>query len=121
PGDILTLAKNAPTRFHESRILYEAAKALVDLARYSAAERVLRDIIHLEPDHYEAELLLAVVLIKQGETSAAEHELRRLSQQYKDQPRAANMLGQVFRHLWHLSWAPKPGRQTTDLSAEEIA
>jgi tetratricopeptide (TPR) repeat protein len=118
PGDILTLAKCAPTRFHESQILYEAAKALVDLARYSAAERVLRDIIQMEPDHSEAGLLLAVVLTKQDEIPAAEHELRRMSEQYKDQPRAANLLGQVFRHLWHLSWAPKPGHRKTDTDKE---
>ena len=122
PGDILTLAKCAPTRFHESQILYEAAKALVDLGRYSAAERVLRDIIHLDPEHFEAELLLAVVLTKQEEIPAAEHELRRLSQQYKDQPRAANLLGQVFRHLWHLSWAPKrDDKKKTTVTDEEIA
>ena len=37
---------NAPTRMHEARILFEAAKALVDLSRFTAAARVLREVIH---------------------------------------------------------------------------
>jgi hypothetical protein len=51
PGDIITLAMNAPTRMHESRILFEAAKALVDLSRFTAAARVLRNVIWLDPNH----------------------------------------------------------------------
>ena len=42
PGDIITLAMNAPTRMHEARILFEAAKALVDLSRFTAAARCSR-------------------------------------------------------------------------------
>src|SRR5262249_31238356 len=41
PGDIVTLARNAPTRLHEARILFEAAIALINLCRYAAAEKVL--------------------------------------------------------------------------------
>src|SRR5260221_1801804 len=66
PGDILTLAMNAPTRLHESKILYEAAIALIDLCRYTAAERVLRDVIRLNPTHSDAQLQLALVLSRLG-------------------------------------------------------
>ena len=41
PGDILTLARNAPTRIHEARILYEASIALINLSRCAAAEAIL--------------------------------------------------------------------------------
>jgi tetratricopeptide (TPR) repeat protein len=104
PGDILTLAMNAPTRFHETRILYEAAIALIDLCRYSAAERVLRDVIRLDPAHGEAQFELARVLSHLGETISAEHQLRKILNDNKDVPRAADLLGQVFRQLWYLSW-----------------
>ena len=104
PGDILTLAMNALTRFHETRILYEAAIALIDLCRYSAAERVLRDVIRLDPAHGEAQFELARVLSHLGETISAEHQLRKILNDNKDVPRAADLLGQVFRQLWYLSW-----------------
>jgi hypothetical protein len=61
PADILTLAMNAPTRLHERQILFEAAKALIALRRYSAAERVLRDVIRLDPDYADAQIRLAQV------------------------------------------------------------
>jgi tetratricopeptide (TPR) repeat protein len=104
PGDILTLAMNAPTRLHESKILYEAAIALIDLCRYTAAERVLRDVIRLDPAHTNAQLQLALVLSHLGKSLLAEHQLRKISWQHRDDPQAADLLGQVFRHLWHLSW-----------------
>src|SRR6185312_8602494 len=61
PEDILTLARNAPTRLHEARLLFETAVALIDLCRYPAAERVLKDVTRLDPDHSEAQLQLALV------------------------------------------------------------
>jgi tetratricopeptide (TPR) repeat protein len=104
PGDILTLAMNAPTRLHESRILYEAAIALTDLCRYEAAERVLRDVIRLHPEHDEAQLQLAVVLSHLDRTIPAEQQLRKIQRDQRDVPEAANLLGEVYRQLWHVTW-----------------
>ena len=115
PGDILTLAMNAPTRIHEARILYEAAIALINLSRYAAAEKVLADVIRLSPDRTEAELDLALVASHLGKTTAAEHQLRKILEKHKEDPRAADLLGQVFRHLWRLSWqAQSSGSQRQD-------
>jgi tetratricopeptide (TPR) repeat protein len=115
PGDILTLAMNAPTRMHEARILYEAAIALINLSRYAAAEKVLADVIRLSPDQTEAELDLAMVASHLGKTTAAEHQLRKILEKHKEDPRAADLLGQVFRHLWRLSWQT----QSTDQRQEK--
>jgi tetratricopeptide (TPR) repeat protein len=104
PGDILTLAMNAPTRWHEARILYEAAMALINLGRYAVAEPVLRDVIRLDPAQADAQVQLALVLSRLDKPLPAEHQLRKILQQHKDDPKAADLLGQVFRHLWHLSW-----------------
>jgi hypothetical protein len=86
-----------------------------DLSRYSAAKRVLGDVIRLNPDDANAKIQLAMVLSKLDEIPTAEHELRKLSRDYKGQPQAANSLGQVFRHLWHLSWQQQ--EDTSDGSA----
>jgi tetratricopeptide (TPR) repeat protein len=81
PGDILTLAMNAPTRLHEARILYEAAMALINLGRYAAAEPVLRNVIRLNPAQADAQVQLALVLSQLNKPLAAEHQLRKILQQ----------------------------------------
>jgi tetratricopeptide (TPR) repeat protein len=102
PGDILTLAASAPTRLHESKILYEAAIALIDLCRYEAAERVLSGIA---ADNPRAMLQHALVLSHLGRTDEAEAKLEILAEQSVDTaPVAQDLLGQVYRHLWHLAW-----------------
>ncbi len=115
---------NAPTRLHESKILYEAAIALIDLCRYTAAERVLRDVIRLNPTHSDAQLQLALVLSRLGKIVLAENQLRKISSQHKDDPHAADLLGQVYRHLWHLSWHNEPdpaNRRQKATDASQIA
>jgi hypothetical protein len=124
PGDILTLAANAPTRQHEARILYDAATALVALCRHQAAERVLRDVIQFDPDNADAQIQLALVLCHLGRDGEAEGRLRELSSELKDQPEAADSLGQVLRHLWHLTWKgikSKQGRRHKAIEAAEVA
>ena len=104
PGDILTLADDAPTRLHRTKILYEAAVALINMCRYPAAEKVLREIINTEPDSPKAQFQLARALSPQNRTEEAEHTLRTILQQHEDDPHAGDLLGQVFRQLWHLAW-----------------
>jgi tetratricopeptide (TPR) repeat protein len=104
PGDIKTLADDAPTILHRTRILYQAALALIDLCRYRAAERELREVIEHDPSHFDAQLQLGLVLAHQGKNAQAELQLRNVLRQHEDDPNAADQLGQVSRHLWHLSW-----------------
>jgi hypothetical protein len=124
PGDIVTLAMNAPTRLHEARILYEAAIALMALSRHRAAERVLRDVIRLDPDNADAQIELAIVLCHVDKSGEAEQQLRQLSLDFRKRPQAADSLGQVLRHLWHLSWRnvkqPKERRQKA-IDASQVA
>jgi tetratricopeptide (TPR) repeat protein len=104
PGDITTLADDAPTLVHRSKILYQAALALIDLCRYSAAERELRKVIEQDPNHFDAQLQLGRVMAHQGKTDQAEQHLRNLLRQHEDEPNVGDLLGQVYRRLWHLSW-----------------
>ena len=108
PGDILTLAEDAPTLVHRTRILYEAAIALIGLCRYRAAEDALREVIEHDPNHGDAQLQLGRVLAHQGRTEEAEHHLRKILSKHEDDPYAAELLGQVSRYLWHLSWQEEP-------------
>ncbi len=126
PGHILTLAQDAPTRAHRTRILMLAARALIGLCRFAAAREVLTEVIHLSPDNAEAHLQLAVILANLGETSQAEHELRRLLQQCEHTPNnedliglAGAVLGYVHRVLWYLQWKDEPDAAKRKEKAKE--
>ena len=119
PGDIVTLAMNPPTRLHVSRMLFEAASALIGLLRYGAAETVLRDLVRVDPANTDAQFQLALVLSRQNKVVQAEQQLRKMSADYKNQPQAANVLGQVFRHRWHLSWKPGATAEERRTSARD--
>jgi hypothetical protein len=103
PGHILTLAEEAPTPVHRTKILYEAAKALIGLCCYKAAQQVLEEILSLEPSNAEARVQLCLVL-ERSEPTQAEDQIRNVLHAQKDDPSATDLLGQVYRHLWRLSW-----------------
>ena len=126
PGHILTLAQDAPTRVHRTKILMLAARALIGLCRFAAAREVLTEVIHLSPDDAEAHLQLAIVLASLGEASQAEHELRRILQQHEHNPnadevigKAGAVLGYVHRVLWYLQWKDEPDTARRKEKAKE--
>ena len=55
PGDILTLADDAPTRFHRGKLLWEAASALISMQRFEVAKSVLEELLLLEPKNHKAQ------------------------------------------------------------------
>ncbi len=108
PGDIQTLADDAPTLAHRNKILYQAALALIDLCRYRAAEHALRRVIEYDKNHFDAQIQLGLVLAQQGETEQAQIHLLDILSRNEGEPQAGDLLGQVYRHLWHLSWRDEP-------------
>jgi tetratricopeptide (TPR) repeat protein len=104
PGDILTLADDAPTILHRTDILFQASLALIDLGRYPSAERTLRKLIEHDPDHLKAQHELGRVLAQQKKHVEAEHVLRNILQKHVDDPNAGDLLGHICRDLWYLSW-----------------
>lgn len=127
PGDIKTLADNAPTLAHRTKILYEAALALIDLCRYRAAERELREVIRLDPDHFEAHIQLGRVLTHQGKTDEAEQHLQDILHVHENEHRASELLAEGSRYLWHLSWRDEPQElrqkkavETSQLAAQAV-
>jgi hypothetical protein len=108
PGHILTLAGDAPTRMHRTQILFEAAKALIGLCRYTTAEQVLRELLSDVPDDEQARLQLGVVLEQQNRAGEAEDEIRSMLRKREDDAPANRMLGHVYRNLWRLTWKCRP-------------
>jgi hypothetical protein len=108
PGHIITIAQDAPTRLHRTKILWEAARALIGLCQFAAAEEVLEEILLLVPDDINSQLYLGVVQAIRGDTERAEHQMRYMLRQHEANPKAGAALGYVYRVLWYLQWKDDP-------------
>ena len=104
PGHIITIAQDAPTRIHRTLILSHAARALIGLCQYSAAEDVLKEVLELAPDDTESQLNLGIVQALRGDTQRAEHQMRNMLRQHEANSQAGAALGYVYRLLWYLQW-----------------
>ena len=108
PGDIMTLAEKAPTRFHEGRLLLEAARGLMDLRRFALARETLDELLRLDPDNVQAKLRLALVLNRLGRGHEAELMLREISARAPKDMDVLNTLGRVYKDLWRRQWEDMP-------------
>ncbi len=108
PGHILTIAQYAPTRIHRTKILLEAAIALIGLERFTVAEEVLEKVLQASPDNVNAQLYLAIARIQNEDVEGAEHQLRTMLRKREDDPVTNMILGYVYRLLWHLTWRKDP-------------
>lgn len=104
PGHILTIAQYAPTRVHRTKILLDAARALIGLEQFATAEEVLDEVLQVTPDNSEAQLYLALAQINGEDILRAERQLRKMLQLHKGDPQASMALGFVYRLLWYLEW-----------------
>jgi tetratricopeptide (TPR) repeat protein len=104
PGHIITIAQDAPTRIHRTLILSQAARALIGLCQYSAAEDVLKEVLELTPDDTASQLSLGIVQALRGDTQRAEHQMRNMLRQHESNSQAGAALGYVYRLLWFLQW-----------------
>jgi tetratricopeptide (TPR) repeat protein len=104
PGDILTLADDAPTRFHRGRLLWEASFALNNMQRFDAARSVLEELLVLDPKNEKAQIRLGLVLNRLNETQEARVHMTRVAEEYAQDPEAQGILGRVYKDLWRLEW-----------------
>jgi len=104
PGDILTLADDAPTRFHRVKLLWQAADALCSMHRFDATLPVLKDLLALDPKHRDALTRLGLVLGRLGKVNEAKVHMLNVAEQYKDDTEAHGILGRVYKDLWRLEW-----------------
>ena len=104
PGDILTLADDAPTRFHRSKLLWEAAFALISMERLDAAKPVLEELLLLDPGHRNALTQYGLVLGRIGKIHEARVHMTQVAAQYQGDTEAQGILGHIYKDLWRLEW-----------------
>ena len=105
PGDILTLADDAPTRFHRVKLLWQAADALCSMQRFEAALPVLKDLLLLDKTHRDAQTRVGLVLGRLGNVHEAKVHMLNVAQQYAGDTEAHGILGRVYKDLWKLEWS----------------
>jgi tetratricopeptide (TPR) repeat protein len=108
PGDILTLADEAPTRFHHVKLLWSAADALCSMHRFEAALPVLNELLALDPQHREAQTRMGLVLGRLDKVNEAKVHMLRVAETYQSDPEAHGILGRVYKDLWRLEWKDLP-------------
>jgi hypothetical protein len=118
PGHILTIAQDAPTRVHRNKIMVMAGRALIGLNQFAPAEEVLEEVLQITPDDIDAQLLLAMAKISQGDALGAEHQLRNMLRFRQGDPNTSIMLGYAYRLLWYVQWKgdPKPRERAKESS-----
>jgi tetratricopeptide (TPR) repeat protein len=104
PGDILTLARDMPTRLHRKQLLWECARALVGLHRFEQARGVLEELLAMDDRNFEARCFLAMVDNRLGRSAAAEESLDGLVRERPGDGEAQGMLGRVYKDLWRVAW-----------------
>ena len=104
PGDILTLADDAPTRFHRGKLLWEAAFALISMQRFDVAKSVLEELLSLEPKNLKAQTQLGLVLGRLNKINEAKVHMTRVVAQYAQDTEAQGILARVYKDLWRLEW-----------------
>ena len=82
PGDILTLADDAPTRFHRSKLLWEAASALISMQRFDVVKSVLEDLLAVDPTHRQGLTQYGLVLGRLGKVNDAKVHMLNVAGRY---------------------------------------
>ena len=109
PGDILTLAEDAPTRLHREKLLFAAARALIDLCRFDTAKGILEDLLEINPDHVDAQCQLGLVNARLGMIPAAMQQMEEVTGKNRQNPEAQGILGRVYKDMWRVTWDQIPG------------
>jgi tetratricopeptide (TPR) repeat protein len=123
-GDILTLARDAPNRMSERRIVLDAAKRLVSLRRYQPAKELLTQLLAEDPSNVTVLCELGQVEGRLGDLTTAEMHLRRAAELRRGDPEAYGMLGRVGKDLWRLRWEQQPDlaqRQRSAVQNSQLA
>jgi tetratricopeptide (TPR) repeat protein len=124
PGDILTLAQDAPTRLHREKLLFAAARALIDLCRFDVAKNVLEEVLSIHPDHLDAQCQLGLVNARLGKNAVAMEQMEAVTKQNRHNQEAQGILGRVYKDMWRLTWEQGAGlaeRQKRALANQGLA
>jgi tetratricopeptide (TPR) repeat protein len=103
-SDILTLAEDAPTRYHQRDLLRKAANSLVELEQYRFALAILEEILADSPDDLDARCRRGLVLNRLGRAAEAEAEADYLKEHQEGHPEVQGLLGRIYKDLWIKRW-----------------
>lgn len=103
-GDILTLADDAPTRFHRTQLLWSAAESLRRMKRFSAALTVLDDLLALDGRHLGALTQRGLALNRLGRFNDAKVHMLNVVKMYEGDTEVQGILGRVYKDLWRTEW-----------------
>lgn len=118
-GDILTLADDAPTRFHRTQLLWKAAEALRGMKRFAVALTVLDDLLALDGKHRGALTQRGLVLGRLGRVNDAKVHMHNVAKLYEGDTEAQGILGRVYKDLWKMEW--KEGATVEERQAQAVA
>ncbi len=121
PGDILTLAGDMPTRLHRKQLLWQCARALVELHRFEQARGVLEELLEMDDNNFEAKCFLALVDNRLGRFANAEERLDELVNERPGDGEAQGMLGRVYKDLWRVAWKSQGTLEERQSAAMENA
>jgi tetratricopeptide (TPR) repeat protein len=121
PGDILTLAEDMPTRLHRKQLLWQCARALVELHRFEQARGVLEDLLEMDRGNFEAQSFLALVDNRLGRPAKAEESLDALVNARPGDGEAQGMLGRIYKDLWRVAWKDQTSLKERQSAAMENA
>jgi tetratricopeptide (TPR) repeat protein len=121
PGDILTLAGDMPTRLHRKQLLWQCARALLELHRFEQARGVLEELLEMDDSHFEAKCFLALVDNRLGRFANAEERLDELVNERPGDGEAQGMLGRVYKDLWRVAWKNQGTQEERQSAALENA
>lgn len=120
-GDILTLAGDAPTRFHHQKLLMEAARGLIDLHRFDTAKDVLEEVLNIEEMNLEARCQLGLVLGRLGKVAEAEARMSEVARIWLGDPEAQGILGRVYKDMWRFNWEKRTNLQERQQAAVDYS
>ena len=104
PGDILTLADDAPTRFHRAKLLWSAADALIHMERFEASLPVIEEVLKLDPKHRNALTKKGLVLGRLEKIGEAKVHMLTVASMFEADTEAQGILGRNYKDLWRLEW-----------------
>jgi tetratricopeptide (TPR) repeat protein len=105
PGDIMTLADEAPTTYHARTLKLAAANTLLAMRRYERSRRLFEELKRspgIEPLRVDPPY--ALVLGRLGKQAEAQMIMTQLTSRYEGEPEAQGILGRVYKDHWRSSW-----------------
>lgn len=124
PGDILTLADEAPNRLYRARLLHQAGRSLFDLQHFQLCLELLTEALALNPNDADAESLIGMALNRIGRREEAEARIKSLVSRVQAHNDGQGALGRVYKDRWRSMWetqATLEGRRQAARNFSELA